>query len=57
MRESERPLQQHVFPPELPVLDLLAHFHLEQVECRTLAQVVARAEALASTAVSVDAKP
>src|SRR5207245_7507538 len=32
MREAERPLQQHVFLPELAVLDLLADLHLEKID-------------------------
>ena len=44
VREAERPLQQHVLLPQLAVLDLLAHFHLEQIDVERLAQVVARAE-------------
>ena len=43
--QAERPLQQHVLLPELPVLDLLAHLHLEQVDVERLAQVIARTEA------------
>ena len=44
VREPERPLQQHVLLPKLAVFDLLAHFHLEQIDVERLAQVVAGAE-------------
>ena len=57
VREAERPLQQHVLLPELPVLDLLAHFHLEQIDVERLAQVIAGARAASlRPRVSVDAK-
>ena len=44
VRQAERPLEQDVLLAELPVLDLLAHLHLEQVDVERLAQVVAGAE-------------
>jgi hypothetical protein len=44
MRQTKRSLQQHVLLTQLPVLDLLPDFHLEQVDVERLAQVVARAE-------------
>ena len=44
VRQAERALQQQVLLPELPVLDLLPHFHLEQIDVERLAQVVACAE-------------
>jgi hypothetical protein len=44
MREPERLLQQHVLLPQLPVLDLLPHFHLEEVDVERLAQIVAGAQ-------------
>src|SRR5947209_12780183 len=40
--ETQRPLQQHVLLPQLPVLDLFAHLHLQQIDVKRLAQVVAR---------------
>jgi hypothetical protein len=43
--EAERPLQQQVFLPQLAVLDLLPHLHLEQVDVERLAQIIAGAEA------------
>ncbi len=44
MREAERLLEQDVLLPQLPVLDFLADFHLEQVDVERLAQVIACAE-------------
>jgi hypothetical protein len=44
VREAERPLQQQVLLPQLPVLDLLAHFHLQQIDVERLAQVIAGAQ-------------
>ncbi len=39
-----RPLQQDVLLAELPVLDLLADLHLQQIHVERLAQVIARPE-------------
>ena len=44
VREAERALEQQVLLSQLPVLDLLAHLHLQQIDVERLAQVVARAE-------------
>ena len=44
VRQPERPLEQHVFLPEVPALDLLADLHLEQVDLERLAQIVAGAQ-------------
>ena len=44
VREAERALQQHVLLPQLAALDLLAHFHLQQIDVERLAQIVAGAE-------------
>ena len=44
MGAAERPLQQHVLLPELPLLERVAHLHLQLVDVERLAQVVVGAE-------------
>ena len=44
MRAAERPLQQHVLLPELPLLERVAHLDLQLVDIERLAQVVVGAE-------------
>ena len=44
VRQAERPLEQHVLLPQLALLELLAHLHLQLVDVERLAQVVAGAE-------------